>query len=188
METPYEDFLPIETQRLQLRRVCANDLHAFQTYRSDPELGRYQSWEAMSADEARAFLGQQVDATFGPAGQWLQVAIVRRDTGELIGDVGLCVSDAEPGTGEIGYTLTRSSQGHGYATEAVAALLDIVLGRARVHSVRAVTDARNEPSIAMLRRMRFELESTVRTQFRGEVCDEHAFRLTAHRWAGRHAG
>ena len=39
-----------------LRRLGVGDLAAFQAYRLDPELGRYQGWSPMSPAEATDFL------------------------------------------------------------------------------------------------------------------------------------
>jgi RimJ/RimL family protein N-acetyltransferase len=39
-------FTALTTQRLVLRRFGPEDLDAFVAYRSDPEVARYQSWEA----------------------------------------------------------------------------------------------------------------------------------------------
>ena len=36
----------LETSRLVLRRFAPGDEAAFAAYRSDPEVARYQSWEA----------------------------------------------------------------------------------------------------------------------------------------------
>jgi hypothetical protein len=50
------DPLPRFGAGIALRRLSVSDLAAFQAYRSDPELGRYQGWSPMSEPEARAFL------------------------------------------------------------------------------------------------------------------------------------
>ncbi|MEY4994635.1 MAG: hypothetical protein RLZ65_484, partial [Actinomycetota bacterium] len=38
-------FFPILTERLNLSPLGPNDLEGFVTYRQDPEVARYQSWE-----------------------------------------------------------------------------------------------------------------------------------------------
>ncbi len=182
------ELLPIHTARLVLRRFCTDDLDAFQVYRCDPVVARYQDWEPMSDEQTRAFLGRQAQQTLGAAGQWLQVAVTRRDTGEVIGDVGLCVVDEGGGAVTLGYTLARSAQGLGYATEAVRGVLGVLLGQGRVRSVVAVTDARNAGSVALLRRVGFRREGTAAAVFRGEACQEHTFVLTDEQWARQQAG
>jgi hypothetical protein len=42
-----------------LRRLATADLAAFQAYRTDAALGRYQGWSPMTDAEARAFLEER---------------------------------------------------------------------------------------------------------------------------------
>jgi RimJ/RimL family protein N-acetyltransferase len=182
------DLLPIQTARLVLRRFIPKDLESFQAYRSDPVLARYQGWEPMPDEQARSFLAGQARQALGAAGQWLQVAVTRRETGEVIGDLGLCVVDESEGVVELGFTVAQWAQRRGYATEAVNAMLEALLGQRSVQSVMAVTDARNTASVALLRRVGFRHERTTTTIFRGEPCQEQTFVLTKRQWASEHAG
>jgi RimJ/RimL family protein N-acetyltransferase len=169
------DILPIQTTRLELRRFTPEDIESFYAYRSDPVLARYQEWEPMSYEQARSFLVGQADQELGAAGQWLQVAVTVRRTGELIGDLGVCVIDESEGVVEIGFTVAQSAQGRGYATEAVSAMVDGLLRQATVRSIVAVTDERNTASVALLRRVGFAHERTTSRVFRGEPCQECRF-------------
>jgi RimJ/RimL family protein N-acetyltransferase len=49
-------YTSIETARLQLRRFAEADLPAFNAYRNDPDVARYQRWEGISEAEAVAFV------------------------------------------------------------------------------------------------------------------------------------
>jgi hypothetical protein len=51
MSTP--DPLPLFTGIAVLRRLEVNDLAAFQAYRSDSKVGRFQGWSVMSDADAR---------------------------------------------------------------------------------------------------------------------------------------
>lgn len=183
-----QELLPIHTTRLVLRQFSPDDLEAFQAYRSDPTLAPYQGWEPTSNEQARAFLAVQAKQSLGAEGEWLQVAVTRSDTGEVIGDLGLCVIDASRGTITLGFTLARSAQGRGYATEAVTGVLDALLVEGRARSVVAVTDVRNTASVSLLRRVGLRHESTADALFRGEPCHEHTFVLTNEQWVRQQAG
>lgn len=173
------ELLPIHTARLLLRRFTPDDLVAFQSYRSDPELGRYQGWEPMSDEAALAFLTDQSLQAFGPAGQWVQVAVTHRETGEVIGDLGICVTDEHADVVELGFTIARPAQGNGYATESLTAMLNALLSTPGIRSILAVTDARNAASIALLHRVGFAHQYTKSTIFRGQPCDEYTFTFAA---------
>jgi RimJ/RimL family protein N-acetyltransferase len=172
-------WLPMHTARLVLRRFEEGDLAAFQAYRQDPELSRYQGWQPLPDEAALRFLREQASAELGARGQWLQVALVQRLGGLLVGDLGLCVRDEALGVLEIGFTLVRSAHGHGLASEAVRAVLAVLFGGGHARTAIAVTDARNRPSIALLERVGFRWVRTVDTLFRNEACREHTFVMAA---------
>jgi len=46
--------LPIETDRLILRKFELRDVPAFAAYRSDPEVARFQGWEAPFSEQQAA--------------------------------------------------------------------------------------------------------------------------------------
>ena len=96
------DPLPWSSTRLTLRRLHTDDLPRFQAYRHDAEVGRYQGWNPVSDDEARAFLAEMSEAPFGRLGEWLQIGIADAADDLLLGDLGLFVaasrSEAEFGT------------------------------------------------------------------------------------------
>lgn len=173
------EWLPIETERLVLRRFGVGDLAAFQSYRQDAELSRYQGWQPVPDAEALGFLREQEQARLGARGTWLQVAVTRRHDGGLIGDLGLCVRDERLGVIELGFTLARCAQKRGFASEAVSAVLATLFGRKLARSAIAVTDARNHPSILLLERAGFRRARVVDTVFRNEACRELTFVLTA---------
>ena len=167
--------LPVSTERLLLRRLAASDLDAFHAYRNDPEIARYQSWDGMTRRAAASFLRGQAKVRLGVPGRWCQVGIDL--SGELIGDVGICLRKDER-SAEIGFTLARAVQGRGYALEAVAAVIGMLLGVSgmpTIERIEAVTDARNLASIRLLRRLGFTLERTADNVFKGEGCQEHVF-------------
>jgi RimJ/RimL family protein N-acetyltransferase len=137
---------------------------------------QYQGWESTSDEEARAFLSDQTRQELGKVGEWLQVALVRHDRDELIGDLGLCVVDEAERRVHLGFTLAQPAQGQGYATEGVNAVLESLFEQG-YSRVEGITDTRNLKSIALLKRLGFKLECTLPAVFRGEQCEEHTFVL-----------
>ncbi|MGW7426813.1 GNAT family N-acetyltransferase [Streptomyces sp. NPDC054813] len=82
-------------------------------------------------------------------------ALVRREDGRAVGGMGFHSAPDEEGRVEIGYDLTESARGHGYATEALRALADWALSRADVSSLFATVEPANIPSQAVVTRAGF---------------------------------
>ncbi len=94
------------------------------------------------------------DAPLGP----MQVQVSA--TGEVVGGVGFLSAPDSDGAVEIGYGLTESARGRGFATEAVQALVAL----ARAHGatcVEAMTEADNVASHRVLQRAGFRRDGEV---------------------------
>ncbi|MFT3957078.1 MAG: GNAT family N-acetyltransferase [Piscinibacter sp.] len=159
-----------------LRRLAVADLAAFQAYRSDAELGRYQGWSAMPDSEARAFLDEMNQAPLFRPGEWAQIAIAEPRTLALVGDIGLHLAD-DSGHAEIGFTLARHAQRRGLATAAVREVIQLVFESTAVGRVVGITDARNDASIALLERVGMQKVDERTVEFRGEACVEYVYAL-----------
>jgi hypothetical protein len=90
-------FTELRSPRLILRRLRRDDLGALSTYRSMPELARYQDWETFGMEDA-AQSGLEPDVP----GTWFQLAIVEAATGILA----LIVA----GAGDDGRAVTGSAR------------------------------------------------------------------------------
>ena len=161
---------------MTLRRFSADDLAAFQAYRHDPEVGRWQGWTPMPDDTALAFLQEMATVALFQPGQWTQLAIADDDTGALLGDVGIHIS-ADGREAELGFTLARAAQGRGLATAAVRAAIALVFAQTQVQCIHAQTDARNAACLRLLQRLGAPRVATLAAEFRGEPCTEHRHEL-----------
>ena len=150
----------IVTERLVLRPFRAADLPAFVAYRSDPDIARYQGWDAsFSMADAERFLAEEEAVEFGMPGVWTQLAAVDRVDGTLHGDCAACISADEPASAEIGVTFARASQGRGYATEALTALLTTLFDEHGIERVHAECHRRNGAVHALLERVGLRREA-----------------------------
>jgi RimJ/RimL family protein N-acetyltransferase len=143
---PDDDFEPITTERLRLRRSTAEDAEAISAYRSDPEVHRMQGWERTDPEGVRKEIEEMAPRRPGEPGGWVQFTVEERNDGALVGDVGLSPADGEPGVIKVGYTIDPSYQRRGYATEAVAALVEYAFDTLGARIVRAYADADNVAS------------------------------------------
>ena len=110
--------LPRHGKRVFLRRLSSTDLDSFQSYRHDEEVGRYQGWEPLPDKEALRFLETMSTVDLLQPDTWCQVGIADRESGALIGDIGMCVRPQE-NEGEIGFSLGAQWQVCGIISEAV---------------------------------------------------------------------
>ncbi|MFC0628291.1 GNAT family N-acetyltransferase [Kribbella deserti] len=170
--------MEIRTGRLVVRRFRAEDAEAFSAYRSDPEVARYQSWQApYPIDQARATVEAFTEGDPVKPG-WFQYAIDL--DGKLIGDIGVFLHDNLM-QADLGFTLAPAYQGKGYAAEAVGALLDHLFDGQGLHRVSAECDVRNGASARLLKRLGFRQEGLrpAYTWFKGEWTDDLLFGLLA---------
>ncbi len=174
----------IVTERLVLRALRPDDAEAMFAYRSDPEVMRYQGWDPESLADVRAFIADNAHYRAYAPGSWRQFAITLRATGELIGDCGVHVPEDKPEQAEFGITLATAFQGHGYATEALRALLHLVFGTLGKHRAFASVDPRNAPSIALFERAGFRKEAhhVESLWLMGEWVDDVIVAMLAREW------
>jgi RimJ/RimL family protein N-acetyltransferase len=152
----------LETDRLLLRRFCAEDLSGLMTVLGDPEVMRFSVSGAL--DEATvktSTLPSYIASYDGPLrlGRW---AIIRKGDGGLIGFAGLgpqTLDECEEI--EIGYRLARQEWGRGYATEAVVALRDYAFDVKRLPRLIAIIDPSNMRSQRVAEKigMRYERDA-----------------------------
>jgi len=159
-----------------LRRLSGADLAAFQAYRTDAELARYQGWSAMPDSQARAFLDEMNKAPLFRPGEWAQIAIAEPHALALVGDIGLCLAE-DSRHAEIGFTLARHAQRRGLATAAVREAIHLIFASTAVERIVGITDARNHASIALLERVGMRKVEEQTAEFRGEQCVEHVYAL-----------
>lgn len=176
--------LPFDSAHLVLRRFSAGDLPAFLAYRNDPEVARFQSWESLSLAEATAFIARHETQEIGSPGQWLQIAISLKRTGQLVGDCALKVHAVDARQATIGITLCRDFQGQGLATEALSTLLEYLFLEAGLHRVQADTDPANVRAWRLLERlgMRREAHCLQSLWFKGRWADEFLYAILRQDW------
>lgn len=166
--------LPLRDALTALRRLRADDVEAFHAYRADAGLARFQGWQPMTPDDARAFVADVAGVQALLPGDWIQLAIADAADDALVGDLGLFL-EADGREAEVGFTLARGAHGRGHATRAAALALRLVWETSPAGRVRAITDERNDASVRVLERAGFVLERRQAAVFKGEDCTELVF-------------
>ena len=168
------DPLPRFGAGVVLRRLSVADLAAFQAYRTDAELGRYQGWSVMSEAQALEFLDKMNKVPLFRPGEWAQIGIAESTGSALLGDIGLFLAEDSRHV-EVGFTLARAAQGRGLATAAVREATQLVFQFTSVERVLGITDARNYASVGVLERVGLRKQGERSVVFRGELCIEHVY-------------
>ncbi len=121
---------PIRTDRLLLRRFCAEDAEdMFANWCNDPDVTRYLSWKPHGDKNftgcilASWILAYENACCF----HW---AIEQTKSGQAIGAISLLNVDEALNQAEIGYVLGKPFWGNGYMTEACAAVVRYAFDRA----------------------------------------------------------
>jgi RimJ/RimL family protein N-acetyltransferase len=178
----------LRSPRLLLRRLRRDDVPDLCAYRSLPEVARFQSWDTFGVEDGERLIAEQVGRQDPDVpGAWFQLAIVRSDSGEMIGDCGLHCRPDDSRQSEIGITLAPAHQGLGYATETLGVVLDYLFARLEKHRVTAVTDADNGAAAVLLSRLGFRQEGhhIESVWFKGKWGSEFSFALLRREWEHR---
>ncbi|MGW2012001.1 GNAT family N-acetyltransferase [Streptomyces nigrescens] len=185
---PYTPAYPIRTERLDLRPVTDDDFAAIHAYQHLPEVCRYLYWGPHDEAASRASVADKATrTTLRASGDFLQLAVVVRETGTLVGDVTFVWNSREHRQGGIGYVFHPTHTGHGYATEASRALLKLGFEELQLHRIQAELDGRNTASARLLERLGMRREGHLRENefLDGEWSDEVIYAMLAREWRDR---
>lgn len=174
----------IFTQRLLLRPLRASDAEAMFRYRSDPQVDKFQGLKPKTIDDINEFINVKICKIPDVPNTWYQLGIINKTADELIGDIGIHFIGGEDLHVEIGYTLSLEYQGKGYASEAVAGVIDYLFEVLKKHRITASVDPRNIRSIALLERigMRKEAHFIKSIWFDDEWADDIIYAVLNEEW------
>nr|WP_225955338.1 GNAT family N-acetyltransferase [Kibdelosporangium phytohabitans] len=172
-----------------MRAFTPADLDELHDIRSRPEVHTYLYGEALTRDEVKAKLDERIAkmSRLTQPGDSLLLAVVRKDTGAMIGDVNIEWLSGPHQQAEIGYVLHPDHYGKGFATEASRPLLRIAFEELKAHRVIGRLDARNEASGRVLAKLGMRKEAHfVDNEFvKGEWCSEVVYAILAREWVAR---
>lgn len=149
----------IITERLVLRPPMQEDAErVFACWAGDPEVTRYLTFRPHeTAAESRKWIEETADAwADGSRSSWV---ILRAADRELIGGIAL---SPEGLMAHVGYVLGRSEWGRGYATEALAALVEVAFADPGLYRFYAYCHVDNLASARVLEKAGLEREGRLR--------------------------
>lgn len=155
-----ERFEEVRTARLLMRRWRDADRAPFAAMNADPEVMRH--FPAPLDRAGSDALVDRIETRFVEQGYGLWALEVVDPAVEPAGFVGFTglntMPDGIPGAGgmEVGWRLARAAWGHGYATEAARAALDVATA-AGLTEIWSMTAVLNLPSQGVMRRIGLQL-------------------------------
>ncbi|MFI6811948.1 GNAT family N-acetyltransferase [Nonomuraea sp. NPDC050328] len=132
----------IETERLLLRRITADDVDHLVELDSDPEVMRHLSGGVPTSREK--IVGEVLPRILSYTGDQGFFAAIEKSTGDFLGWFLLRAKHGEPeDEPELGYRLRKIAWGKGYATEGSVALITKAFTELGARRVYAETLAAN---------------------------------------------
>jgi RimJ/RimL family protein N-acetyltransferase len=178
--------LPIETERLWLRRYEDRDLADILAYSTDADfwLARNLDWPVSEAG-VKAYWEAQRAVDPGTDPGWFSLVVELKAEGKAIGQVGIGVIETGgKRQGTIGWLLGRKYQRQGFALEAARVLMTYGFEQLRLHRISARTAKDNRRSWRLMERLGMRREAHFRESHlvRGVWRDEYIYAVLADEW------
>lgn len=168
----FTPFPNLETDRLILRRVDANDASAIFELRSNAETMKYIPRPLLKTNEDALEHIAMIDAKI-ENNEGINWAITLKNEPELIGLLGFYRIKPENYRAEIGYMLLPAFSGKGIISEAINEVINYGFKTMLLHSVEGVIDPANLASAKVLQKNGFIKEAHLKENefFEGHFWD-----------------
>lgn len=177
----------LETKRLVLRELHKDDWQEVLRYQSDPRYLEFYSWAERTAEDVRDFVAMLVALQHEHPRTKFQLAIMLKQSGELIGNCGVRMNRSDATEADIGYELAPGHWGNGYATEAATAMVEYGFNELGVHRIWSWCIADNVRSVRVLENVGLRMEGRLREKeyFKGRWWDHLVFAILEDEWRAK---
>jgi len=148
----------LTTKRLELRPFELDDAMALFGWACDPDVTlflRFPVHESLS--DSKRIISAWIDAARRPP--YFHWALTLRETGKVIGSIGIEVANAHDRRGEVGYCLAKQVWNQGFATEALKAVLHFGFTVAKFHRIEGCHSIDNPASGKVMLKSGMRLEA-----------------------------
>ena len=181
------DKILLKTKRLTIRNLRPDDLPEFFSYRSNPQVTKFQGFDLMTLKESEEFIESMSRKFFGTLGEWVQYGIENNESKKLIGDCAIRILEEDNDVAEIGITISHLHQKNGFAKEVMFGVLKFLFDEKGIRRVVELTDIDNIASVNLLKSCGFRQEGKFieSRYFKGELCSEYQFAMLREEWEKR---
>lgn len=174
--------LRLESERLILRPLRADDFHAVHRFSREPEVVRFMDWGPNDEEATRSFITLAATRAAADEPHPWDFAVIERGPGLLVGSGGMNLIG--PGKVEFGYCFARDAWGRGLGTEAARILVALAFGPLGAHRVQARCDPENHRSAHVLQKCGLVYEGCLRESIfvRGEWKDRALYAMLDREW------
>jgi len=174
----------LETERLILREFAKDDWSDVMAYQSDPLYLRYNDWTERKPEAVQEFIEMFINHQQQEPRIKFQLAVVLKSRNQLIGNCGVRMDEVNAHEADIGYELDSTYWNHGYATEAVHAIVNFGFSHFGVHRIWASCIADNVGSAHVLEKLGMQLEGHLRENkyFKGRWWDTLIYAILVDEW------
>jgi len=182
-ELMIDEFPPLETDRLVLKSLSAEDLDFIYQHFSNPDIYRFLVDEEPISTRAQAqsiidFYSEPTGKTFN---RWV---LVLKSVGRPIGTCGYHQWEKNHHRAEIGYDLEKSSWRQGLMTEVLEIVIDFGFEKMLLNRIGAMVHPENEASLRLLESLNFQKEGLLRDYYfqNGKFYDHWLLTLLKKEW------
>jgi ribosomal-protein-alanine N-acetyltransferase len=176
--------LPIlETDRLVLRRLEADDLEDIFEYASDREVAKHTSWPAHTTiEDSREFINYVLELyKNGEVAPWGVVC-----EGKVVGTCGFLYWNLHSSWAEIGYALASKYWGRGLMTEAVWEIISFGFQKMKLNRIQGRCEVENIASVRVMEKAGMKMEGVLREHeySNGRYLDMIVYSILRSEWKG----
>ncbi|WP_442598677.1 GNAT family N-acetyltransferase [Neobacillus sp. D3-1R] len=157
MNTIFESFPVLETERFYLRKIELSDADDLFHYFSKDEVTKYYNLDTFTSIEQAEDLIQRFEQRFQEQ-KAIRWGIALKETNQLIGSCGYHKLEPEHFKAEIGYEITPEHWRKGVMTEVLQTILPFGFEKMGLNRIEAIYNPENEASRKVLAKLGFKDE------------------------------
>ncbi|TBL80008.1 N-acetyltransferase [Paenibacillus thalictri] len=175
----------LETTRLMIRELTAEDAADVHEYASNADVARYMIWGPNTEEETAQFIDRAIEMQRQQPRTGYEMAVVSKENGKLLGGCGIYIYAHLQG--EIGYCFNPLYWGQGFASEAAKALLQFGFKDLGLHRIYATCRPENKGSAKVMEKIGMTYEGHLRGHMRHKDrwLDSFQYSILEHEFSGK---